>query len=158
MPAISVSGLKKHYGTIRALDGVEFAVEPGEVVGLLGPNGAGKSTAMKVLTGYLAPTAGSVQIMDAEVLEDPVRAQEHLGYLPEAAPIYPEMFVEDYLDFVGQVRGMGSAERAAACARVLKRCGLEDRARQVVGTLSKGYRQRVGLAARVRVRRGEGVS
>ena len=101
---------------------------------------------MKILTGYLSPTAGNVCIMGTDVLEDPVEARRHVGYLPEAAPIYPDMRVEEYLDFVGSMRGLGQAERAAAISRVLNLCGLEDRCRQSVGTLSKGYRQRVGLA------------
>jgi len=146
MAVIEVEGLHKHYGQHKALSGLDFSVDRKEVVGLLGPNGAGKSTAMKILTGYLSPTAGRVSIMGADVLEDPVGARRHVGYLPEAAPIYPDMRVEEYLDFVGSMRGLGQAERAAAISRVLNLCGLEDRSLQSVGTLSKGYRQRVGLA------------
>jgi ABC-2 type transport system ATP-binding protein len=146
MAAIDVAGMTRYYGRHAALRGVDFVVEPGEVVGLLGPNGAGKSTIMKILTGFLAPTAGSVAVMGVEVLSDPVRARGHMGYLPESAPIYPDMRVSEYLQFVGRMRGLGEAERAAAIDRVLERCGLSDRRTQTVGTLSKGFRQRVGLA------------
>ena len=146
MAAIDVAGMTRYYGRHAALRGVDFVVEPGEVVGLLGPNGAGKSTIMKILTGYLAPTAGSVAVMGIEVLSDPVSARGHMGYLPESAPIYPDMRVSEYLQFVGRMRGLGDAERAAAIDRVLERCGLSERRTQTVGTLSKGFRQRVGLA------------
>jgi len=146
MAVIEVEDLRKHYGQHKALSGLNFSVDRKEVVGLLGPNGAGKSTAMKILTGYLSPTAGRVSILGSDVLADPVNARKHVGYLPESAPIYPDMRVEEYLEYVGQMRGLGQAERAAATSRVLNLCGLEARARQTVGTLSKGYRQRVGLA------------
>ena len=146
MPAIEVRDLRKQYGSFEALRGVSFQVEHGEVVGFLGPNGAGKSTAMKILTGFLAPTGGSAAIEGHDVLTEPMLARERLGYLPESAPIYPDMRVGEYLEFVGQVRGLGSAERAAAIRRVAAQVGIEPRLRQLVGELSKGYRQRVGLA------------
>lgn len=146
MPAIEVRELRKSYGDHVALRGVSFTVEHGEVVGFLGPNGAGKSTAMKILTGYLAPSAGSAAIEGHDVLAEPVEARAVLGYLPESAPLYTDMRVGDYLEFVGQVRGLGRAERATAIDRVAGLCGIQDRLCQSIGTLSKGYRQRAGLA------------
>ena len=144
--AISVEGLRKSYGELEALRGLEFEINRGEVVGLLGPNGAGKSTAMKILTGFLAPTAGEVKVHGESALEHPTSVSEKIGYLPEAAPIYPEMRVGEYLEFVANVRGMGKAERARAIERALERCSLTDRVKQPIGTLSKGLKQRVGLA------------
>ena len=146
---IEVERLRKHFGDHIAVGGIDFAIERGEVVGFLGPNGAGKSTTMKILTGFLSPTAGTARIGGLDVIEDPVGARRKIGYLPEAAPVYPDMRVEDYLEFVGEVRGLARAERANAIERALDRCGLMDRRRQVVGTLSKGYKQRVGLAQAV---------
>ncbi len=146
MPVIEVRDLRKSYGSHVALRGIDFAIDRGEVVGLLGPNGAGKSTAMKILTGFLSATEGTARVMDLDVVADPVGARRHVGYLPEAAPVYRDMRVQDYLDFAGQVRGLGSAERAAAVDRAMARTGLTPRARQAIGTLSKGFKQRVGLA------------
>ena len=146
MPAIVVSDLKKSYGAHVALRGINFSIEHGEVVGFLGPNGAGKSTAMKILTGYLSPSAGGASIEGFDVLHEPIQARAAVGYLPESAPLYTDMRVADYLEFVGQVRGLGDAERTSAIARVASLCGITDRLSQTIGTLSKGYRQRVGLA------------
>jgi ABC-2 type transport system ATP-binding protein len=146
MAVIEVQGLEKHYGAHAALGGVDFAIEAGEIVGFLGPNGAGKSTTMKILTGFVSASAGEARIKGLDVLEDPVEARRHLGYLPEAAPVYPDMRVGEYLDFVGRVRGLAAAERTAAVDRAIARCGLGPRRDQIVGTLSKGYKQRVGIA------------
>ena len=146
MPAIAVRDLKKSYGAHVALRGINFSIEHGEVVGFLGPNGAGKSTAMKILTGYLTPSAGDASVEGYDVLTEPIQARAAIGYLPESAPLYTDMRVEDYLEFVGQVRGLGDAERTSAIARVASLCGIADRLAQTIGTLSKGYRQRVGLA------------
>ena len=146
MPVIRVEGLEKRYGDHAALGGVSFEVQRGEVVGFLGPNGAGKTTTMKILTGYISPSGGSATVAGHDVVTDPQQVRARLGYLPEAAPVYPEMRVQDYLDFVGRVRGLGRSERAASVARAMDRTGLGPRARQTIGTLSKGYRQRVGLA------------
>ncbi len=143
---IRVQDLKKHFGDVRAVDGVSFAVERGEVVGFLGPNGAGKSTTMKCLTGYLHPDAGRVEIAGHEVHPEDLEAKRRVGYLPEATPLYRRMRVAAYLDFVGRVRGFGRADRRDAMARVLRDCGLEGYAGRRIGQLSKGYRQRVGLA------------
>jgi ABC-2 type transport system ATP-binding protein len=146
MPAIEVQGLKKRYGRHEALKGIDMCIEPGEVVGFLGPNGAGKSTAMKILTGFLSPTAGTARIGGHDVVAQPIEARSQIGYLPENAPIYPDMRVREFLDYVARIRGLGPAERVRAIARVAEQCGVEERLEQLIGTLSKGYRQRVGLA------------
>jgi len=144
--AIEVSGLRKSYGSLDAVAGIDFTIRGGEVVGILGPNGAGKSTTMKILTGFLAQSEGEVRILGKDVLSDNAAAQARIGYLPEAAPIYPEMMVVDYLQYVGEVRGLGKSERELAIEKALSRCGLLDRKKQKIGTLSKGLKQRVGLA------------
>ena len=146
MSAIEVDDLHKSYGAHVALRGISFSVDEGEVVGFLGPNGAGKSTAMKIITGYLSPTSGVARVMGHETLVEPIEARRRIGYLPENAPIYPDMRVRDYLDYIGRVRGMGTAERTRGIERVAEQCGIPDRLGQRVGALSKGYRQRVGLA------------
>lgn len=146
MTVVEARGLERTYGSFRALDGISFDIEAGHIVGLLGPNGAGKSTTMKILTSYLAPTGGSAKVCGYDVLADPVAVREHIGYLPESAPIYEDMKVRAFLDFVGRTRGLGTAGRHRAIDRVLDECGLKDRVYQRIGTLSKGYRQRVGLA------------
>ncbi|MEC7949204.1 MAG: ATP-binding cassette domain-containing protein [Myxococcota bacterium] len=146
MPAIEVDDLHKSYGAHVALRGISFSVDEGEVVGFLGPNGAGKSTAMKIITGFLSPSSGGARVMGHDTLGAPIAARSHIGYLPENAPIYPDMRVRDYLDYVGRVRGMGTAERTRGIDRVADQCGIPDRLGQRVGALSKGYRQRVGLA------------
>ena len=144
--AIEVKDLHKSYGDHVALRGISFHVKEGEVVGFLGPNGAGKSTAMKIITGFIAPSAGAASIRGFDVLEAPIEARSLIGYLPENAPIYPDMRVRDYLNYVGQIRGLGTAERERAIERVTGECAITDRLYQRIGDLSKGYRQRVGLA------------
>ena len=146
MAAIEVRELRKNYGEHVALRGISFQVEQGEVVGFLGPNGAGKSTAMKILTGYLSPTGGQAFVDGVEVLADPIAAQRKLGYLPEHAPIYLDMRVRDFLNYVGKIRGLGRVERARAIERVAEQCGIAPRLGQQISALSKGFRQRVGLA------------
>jgi ABC-2 type transport system ATP-binding protein len=143
---IEVHELRRDYGALEALKGVSFSVHAGEIVGLLGPNGAGKSTTMKVLTGWLAPTAGTARVAGHDVLTDPMGVRRSIGYLPENAPAYVEMRVRDWLGFAGEVRGLGAAEQARAIERVTADCGLDGRLDQRIGTLSRGYRQRVGLA------------
>ena len=143
-PVIRAEGLVKHFGRVRAVDGVSLAVGRGEVAGLVGPNGAGKSTTLKLLTGALEPDAGRVVIAG-----HPMRglaARACLGYLPERTPLYVGMRVDRYLEHVARVRGLGASARRAALERVLAACGLEDHATRRIRTLSKGYRQRVGLA------------
>ncbi len=146
MSAIEVTDLKKSYGSREALRGVSFSVQPGEVVGFLGPNGAGKSTAMKILTGYISPTSGSARIDGFDVLEDPLLARSRLGYLPEHAPLYLDMRVIDYLRYMGEVRGLARAALSRAIDQVATDCGITERLYQEIGSLSKGYRQRTGLA------------
>jgi len=146
MPAIVLDNIHKSYGSHIALRGLSFSVDEGEVVGFLGPNGAGKSTAMKILTGFLAPTNGHAHVHGVNVLAHPIEAQKHIGYLPENAPIYPDMQVGEYLNYVGQIRRLGTAERSRAIVKVSEQCAITDRLRQSVGALSKGYRQRLGLA------------
>jgi len=144
--AIRVTSLKKNYGLIRALDGIDFSISGGEVVGLLGPNGAGKSTAMKIMTGFVSPSSGLVEVLGKNILEEPIPIKKQVGYLPESAPLYPDMQVGDYLRFIASVRALGAAETSRAIDRALTRCDLRDRTQQLIGTLSKGLRQRVGLA------------
>jgi ABC-2 type transport system ATP-binding protein len=146
MNAIEVSGLSKQYGRIRALDGVSFTVGKGEVIGLLGPNGAGKTTLMKVLTGYLEPDEGDGTIHGKDVITDTLAAQRHIGYLPENAPLYGEMMVQEYLEMMAALRGVALDRRAVAVDDAMAATGLMDRAGQKIATLSRGYRQRVGIA------------
>jgi len=143
---VSVEGVGRTYGPFTALNDVSFSIESGEIVGLLGPNGAGKSTTMKILTGYLAPTSGQVTVCGCDVLDDPIGVRANIGYLPESAPVYQEMLVGKYLEFIARSRGLGAAERARAVDATIEECGLAERVTQRISTLSKGYRQRVGLA------------
>jgi ABC-2 type transport system ATP-binding protein len=146
MSAIAVKNLTKTYGRIRALAGVTFEVGAGEVIGLLGPNGAGKTTLMKILTGYLEPDEGDAHIKGIDVIADPLAAQAKIGYLPESAPLYGEMLVQDYLDTMAALRGVAEADRRARLQDAVQATGLWDRLVQPIGTLSHGYRQRVGIA------------
>ncbi|HHX43750.1 MAG TPA: ATP-binding cassette domain-containing protein [Chloroflexi bacterium] len=141
---IAVQGLTKEYGTVRALDGLSFSVNEGEILGFLGPNGAGKTTTMRILTGYMPPTAGSVSVAGYDVVEQSLEARRRIGYLPETAPLYGEMTVYDYLDFCASIRRVGNRRRAVD--RVLEACDIGDVSQRHISKLSKGYRQRVGLA------------
>lgn len=143
---ILVEGLSKTYGDVRAVDGVSFRVAAGEVVGFLGPNGAGKSTTMRVLTGFLHADAGRVEVAGRSVDPDDPKTRAPIGYLPEHTPLYRNMRVADYLDFMGRMRGLRRAPRREAIGRVLEMCGLVDWERRRIAHLSRGYRQRVGLA------------
>jgi ABC-2 type transport system ATP-binding protein len=143
---ISVSKLTKEYGLTRAVDQISFEVPKGQVVGFLGPNGAGKSTTMKMLTCYIPPTSGGATINGFDIFHESEKVREHLGYLPENVPLYMEMRVDEYLDFRGRLRKMPRAERRKRIDYVLTRCWLTNVSRKVIGHLSKGYRQRVGLA------------
>ena len=143
---ISVQGLEKRYGDIRAISGVTFNVEAGEIVGLLGHNGAGKTTVMKVMTGFIEPTAGTITVGGKDVRTDRIGVQRQIGYLPENAPLYPEMLVQEYLLMMAELRSIPKAERIAAVSDAVRATGLQDRLVQPIGTLSKGFRQRVGLA------------
>lgn len=141
---IEARGLRKHYGPIRAVDGIDFEVRRGDVLGFLGPNGAGKTTAMKMITGFLEPDEGTVRVAGHEMTGDSLAGRRHLGYLPESAPAYGEMTVTGFLDFVAEARGV--EDRSAAVDRVVGMTGLSDVLHQTVETLSKGYKRRVGLA------------
>lgn len=143
---IEVEGLTKAYGGFAALRGIGFTIRRGEIVGFLGPNGAGKTTTMKILTGFVSPSGGVARVHGLDCVSDSLAVRSRIGYLPESAPVYADMLVRDYLEFIGRVRGLASAERAAAIDRVAAECDIADRLDQRAGTLSKGYRQRVGLA------------
>ncbi len=143
---IQVSGLRKTYGSIDAVKGIDFEIKKGEIVGFLGPNGAGKSTTLKMMTTYLAPTAGSIRIAGLDIMEKPREVRRKFGYLPESAPIYTDMTAYDYLKFVGSLRGISGKELEKRVALVAGKVGITDVIGQVNGTLSKGYRQRVCLA------------
>jgi gliding motility-associated transport system ATP-binding protein len=143
---ITVEGLRKTYGSRPAVDGITFNVNKGEVLGFLGPNGAGKTTTMKILTCFISPTAGTARVSGYDVFESPLEVRKCLGYLPENAPIYGDMTVLEFLEFVSDVRDVPAGDRAKKIKRVTDICGLGDRLVQEIRTLSKGYRQRVGIA------------
>jgi ABC-2 type transport system ATP-binding protein len=143
---IEVSNLTKDYGAFRAVDGVTFNVRKGEVLGFLGPNGAGKSTTMKMLTCFLAPTGGRAQVAGHDVFDASLEVRKRIGYLPEDTPIYRDMTVKEFLEFAANVRGMERDKRESRIKEIGGRCGLGDVAGKLVGELSKGFRQRVGLA------------
>ena len=144
--SIQVTNLTKLYGTQRAIDGISFSLKKGEIVGFLGPNGAGKSTTMKILTGYLRASEGSAKVSDYDVSEEPMPARRTIGYLPEHNPLYLDMYVTEFLLFSGKLYGMKSAELRTRVDEVIALCGLEVERRKKISQLSKGYRQRVGLA------------
>jgi ABC-2 type transport system ATP-binding protein len=144
---IEVKALVKTYGSKRAVDGVSFSVKRGEILGFLGPNGAGKSTTMKMITGFVRPDSGTALVDGIDVLKDPVAVKRKLGYLPENAPAYPEMTVEEFLGFIAEVRGFrDAAARRAHVERAVTLTHLVTVRRQTIDTLSKGYKQRVGFA------------
>jgi ABC-2 type transport system ATP-binding protein len=144
---IEVNGLVKTYGAKRAVDGVSFSVKRGDILGFLGPNGAGKSTTMKMLTGFLRPNAGTATVDGIDVTADPVSVKKKLGYLPESAPAYPEMTVEEFLTFIAEVRGFrAGAARRAQVERAIGLTHLAPVRTQSIETLSKGFKQRVGFA------------
>ena len=144
---LRASALTMRYaGRVTALDAVSFEARPGEVLGFLGPNGAGKTTAMRICTGFLQPTAGRVTVCDIDVADDPLAARAKVGYLPESVPLYPEMRVEEYLGYRAALKGVPRRDRRARLDEALAAVALEPERRRVIGQLSKGYRQRVGLA------------
>ncbi len=143
---IEVNHLTKRYGRVTAVDDVSFRVERGEILGFLGPNGAGKTTTMRILTGYMPATEGSAVVAGFDVFEQPLDAKRRTGYLPETPPLYPEMTVREYLDFVAHLKGVPSAERRPRVEAVMERTRIADMRDRHCGKLSKGYRQRVGLA------------
>ncbi len=143
---IKVIGVTKKYPARLAVDDVSFEVERGEIVGFLGPNGAGKTTTMRMLTGYLSMDAGSIEVAGYDVVRQPLEVRRRIGYLPESCPLYPEMRVDEYLRFRAELKGVKAAARKAKINEVKEQCGLTDVGKRIIGQLSKGYRQRVGLA------------
>jgi ABC-2 type transport system ATP-binding protein len=143
---IEVQHLTKRYGRVTAVDDVSFRVERGEILGFLGPNGAGKTTTMRILTGYMPATDGTATVAGFDVFEQPLEAKRRTGYLPETPPLYPEMTVREYLDFVARIKGVPSGERASRVGAAIEQAQLTDMSNRHCGKLSKGDRQRVGLA------------
>jgi ABC-2 type transport system ATP-binding protein len=143
---IRTRNLTKDFGGRRAVDDISLSIEKGEVVGFLGPNGAGKTTTMRLLTGFLMPSSGDVWIGEHNMATERLQGQRRIGYLPERIPLYPDMRTRPYLAFTARLRGLGRREAHARAAEVIERCGLEAYADAILGKLSKGYRQRVGLA------------
>ena len=143
---IEVQHVTKRYGPVAAVDDVSFRVEAGQILGFLGPNGAGKTTTMRVLTGYLPPTEGTATIAGFDVLDAPIEAKRRTGYLPESPPLYPDMTVREYLTFIARINGLAASERQARIDLAMERTSVGDVADRHCGKLSKGYRQRVGLA------------
>ncbi|MDH7552572.1 MAG: ATP-binding cassette domain-containing protein [Spirochaetota bacterium] len=140
---ISVRNLVKHYGQVKAVDGISFTIRKGEITGLLGPNGAGKTTTLRILTGYLQPTSGMVSVDEFLVNENPIEIKKRIGYLPESAPLYPDMIVYDFLQFMADIRHIYDKEKIKDVAI---QCGITEVMHKNINELSKGYKQRVGLA------------
>ncbi len=143
---IDVSGLTKLYGSRTAIEDLNFNIKSGEIVGFLGPNGAGKSTTMKILTGFMPASFGSAKIAGFDVFDQPIDVKRNVGYLPETPPVYLEMVVEDYLDFAARLHDVEKAKLKAAVSSAIERTGLSQVRKRIIGNLSKGYRQRVGIA------------
>jgi len=143
---ILVENLTKYYGTTIGIENLNFQVQKGEVLGFLGPNGAGKTTTLKILTCYLPPTAGTAKIFGYDILENPLEVRKKIGYLPEKTPLYTDMIVQEYLEFVGSLKGIPANRLKEDVSRVIEQCGLTDVYRRTIGKLSKGYQQRVGIA------------
>jgi len=143
---IEVENLTKRYGRATAVDGISFKVEKGEILGFLGPNGAGKTTTMRILTCYLPPTEGTARVAGYDVFAQPIEVKRRVGYLPETPPLYPDLEVRDYLDFCAKIKGVPPKERRSRVDEAIERCRVGDVRETLIGKLSKGYRQRVGLA------------
>jgi ABC-2 type transport system ATP-binding protein len=143
---IEARDITKRYGDFLAVDHVSFSAEAGDVIGFLGPNGAGKTTTMRILTGFLPATDGTAKINGHDIFDEPLAARRAIGYLPESPPLYPEMDVSGYLHYVAKLKDVPRSERRAAVERAMGRCGLADVGRRVIAQLSKGFRQRVGIA------------
>ena len=146
MSMIEIENLTRRFGPITAVDDISFTVERGEVLGFLGPNGAGKSTTMRMITGFLAPSSGSIRIDGFDVLRDPIAVKRRVGYLPEGAPLWPDMTAAGFLNFVAGVRGLRGADGAARIADVVQKTQIASVMHQTIETLSKGFKRRVGLA------------
>ena len=143
---IEIKNLSKHFGPLKAVDGVSFSVDRGEVLGFLGPNGAGKSTTMKMVTGFLTPSGGSASVCGHDVATEPIAAKAQMGYLPEGAPAYPDMTPASFLDFIADIRSLTGATKTARIREVVRLVHLEGVLHQRIETLSKGFKRRVGLA------------
>lgn len=143
---IEVENLTKRFGGKSAVDQISFTVNKGEVLGFLGPNGAGKSTTMRMITGFLPPSAGTIRVCGTSVIENPTEAKKHIGYLPESAPLYNDMTVTGFLNFAAEIRGLGGKAKKEAVATAIDTCFLQGVAKQSIDTLSKGYRHRTCLA------------
>src|SRR5438876_67561 len=143
---IEVEHLTKNYGLVNAISDVSFSVAPGQIVGFLGPNGAGKSTTMRILACFMPASSGTAQVAGHDVFRESLEVRRRIGYLPESVPLYGDLRVAPYLDFVAEVKGVGRAERRRRVAEVMERCLITDVQHRLIGRLSKGYRQRVGLA------------
>ncbi len=142
---IKVENLTKTYGNITAIDNISFEVGKGEILGFLGPNGAGKTTTMRMITGYMPPNEGRVEVSGFDMLEEPIKAKSEVGYLPENPPLYDDMKVEDFMDFVAGLKGVDEG-RGSMIDDAMGKCGIADVRKRLIGNLSKGYRQRVGIA------------
>ncbi|MEQ1666320.1 MAG: ATP-binding cassette domain-containing protein, partial [Bdellovibrionales bacterium] len=143
---IEIKGLTKAYGDRKAIDSLSFHVKKGEVVGFLGPNGAGKTTTMKIITGFMAPTSGAVRVAGFDVFENPIEVKRRIGYLPETPPLYGDMIVSDYLKFVSQIKGVEKSRITSLVDRAIEKTKLGEVRHRLIQNLSKGFRQRVGLA------------
>ena len=143
---IVVEDITKYYNDFPAVTGITFSVEQGEILGFLGPNGAGKSTTMKMLTGLMPPTSGSIGIAGYDIVEESLNARRHIGYLPETVPLYQDMSVDDYLNFMGTIRGLNAEQVNKRTSEVVEVCRLNEYTNTIIGKLSKGFRQRVGIA------------
>lgn len=143
---ITVKDLTKRYARNTAVDHISFSIEKGQIVGFLGPNGAGKTTTMRMLTCFMPPTSGTATVAGFDVLEEPLEVKKHIGYLPETPPLYPEMRTDEYLVFVGKLKGLSGAQLTERVNYVCDRCAIADMRDRLISKLSKGYRQRVGLA------------
>ena len=143
---IEVDQLSKSYGSTDAIKNVSFKVEPGEILGFLGPNGAGKTTTMRILTGYLPATSGTARVAGKDVHAESMAVRQSIGYLPETPPLYPEMTVEGFLYFVSRIKGVSAGDRTESVVSAIERCGLQDKGNVIIRKLSKGFRQRVGIA------------
>jgi gliding motility-associated transport system ATP-binding protein len=143
---VNVHNLTKRYGNLVAVENLSFQLERGDVLGFLGPNGAGKTTTMRIITGYMPPTKGTVHIEGVDIFDNPLRAKKLIGYLPENPPLYNDMTVAEYLDFVADIKQVKKQEKKSKIFYVLDKCGLSEVRKRIIGHLSKGYRQRVGIA------------
>lgn len=143
---IKIENLTKYYGDLKAVDSVSFNIQKGEILGLLGPNGAGKTTIYRILTGYLSPTSGSINVKDFNIYENLIEIKKLIGYLPEDAPIYQDMLVFDYLNYIADIRGVDKEKKLAHLRNLADLCSLNEVMHFSINELSKGYRQRVGIA------------